>query len=599
MADRCKGFLMVVAGLLLAISPPVLAEARYALVIGNGAYSSGPSLPPLHNPVNDAKAMADALKKHGFEVTLRTDVPKREFFEALQAFQKKLANQPGQTGLVFYSGHGLRGANGNNYLIPVDAKLEFQEQIEWDGVAVERILNDMEAAQAKTSLLIIDACRDTFLKSRSKGSVEPGMQVAQAPEGTLIAFATSPNKRALDYVKEGDRHSPYVTAFLEELPKPGRKIEDVLKAVGASVAARTEKLGPDKKQVPSIQSSLFGDFYFVPPTGGRSGSADDSGASPERVADGGSAPSSPRRPVPEEAPAAGSRPPPGQVFRDTLSDGTRGPAMVVIPAGEFWMGSPESEVGREPGEAKERRHRVQIERAFALGQREVTVGEFRRFVDASGYQTEAERDVGAKGCYAWDAKDGKWNWRAGLIWRKPGYEQKDSHPVVCVSWNDANRYAEWLAKQTGQAYRLPTEAEWEYAARAGTMTARYWGEDPNQACRYANVADQTKGPENEVWAEKHECSDGYWYPAPVGSFQSNAWKLYDMLGNVWEWTCSAYTRTYDNSEAKCTDKVTTGPLAVRGGSWYDQPAWVRSASRLRGVPTYRDDNQGFRLARSL
>jgi formylglycine-generating enzyme required for sulfatase activity/serine/threonine protein kinase len=288
-----------------------------------------------------------------------------------------------------------------------------------------------------------------------------------------------------------------------------------------------------------------------------------------------------------------------QVFQDPQNDGTRGPAMVVIPAGEFWMGSPESEVGREPGEAKERRHRVQIERAFALGQREVTVGEFRRFVDASGYQTEAERDVGAKGCYAWDAKDGKWNWRAGLIWRKPGYEQKDSHPVVCVSWNDANRYAEWLAKQTGQAYRLPTEAEWEYAARAGTMTARYWGEDPNQACRYANVADQTKGPENKVWTEKHDCSDGYWYTAPVGSFQPNPWKLYDMLGNAWEWTCSAYAKDYDGSEEKCTDKVTTGPLAVRGGSWRHLPAWVRSAFRAGVDPTARNYALGFRLARSL
>ncbi len=314
----------------------------------------------------------------------------------MQAFQKKLANQPGQTGLVFYSGHGLRGANGNNYLIPVDAKLEFQEQIEWDGIAVERILNDMEAAQAKTSLLIIDACRDTFLKSRSKGRVETGMQVAQAPEGTLMAFAT-PNKRALDYVKEGDQHSPYVAALLEELPKPGRKVEDVLKAVGALVAARTDKLGADKKQVPSIQSSLFGDFYFVPPA-----STPPSQPASTPVASA-SVPSPFRPTVPDEAPAEGSLFQVGQVFRDTLSDGTRGPAMVVISAGEFWMGSPESEVGREPGGAggaKERRHRVKIE----LGQYEVTVGEFRRFVDATRYQTDAEQGIEG-GCIAYDVEE--------------------------------------------------------------------------------------------------------------------------------------------------------------------------------------------------
>lgn len=426
MANRRKGFLMMVVGLLLAISPPVLAEARYALIIGNGAYSSGPSLPPLNNPVNDAKAVADVLKTLGFEVTLRTNVSKREFFEALQVFQKKLADQPGQTGLVFYSGHGLRGANGNNYLIPVDAKLEFQEQIEWHGIAVERILGDMEAARAKTSLLIIDACRDVFLKSRSKGSVEPGMQVAQAPEGTLIAFATSPNKRALDYLERGDRHSPYVAALLEELPKPGRKVEDVLKAVGALVAARTDRLGPDKKQVPSIQSSLFGDFYFVPP-------AWTPPSQPASTPVASAAVSNPFPPtVSDEAPAEGSRPQAGQVFRDTLSDGTRGPAMVVIPAGEFWMGSPERETGREPiGDAgyagRERRHRVKIEKAFALGQTEVTVGEFRRFADAMGYRTEAQRGVSAKGCTAYDARNNKWDWLAGLDWRKPGYEQTDSH----------------------------------------------------------------------------------------------------------------------------------------------------------------------------
>ncbi|MDG4550843.1 MAG: SUMF1/EgtB/PvdO family nonheme iron enzyme [Candidatus Contendobacter sp.] len=594
MANRRKGFLMMVVGLLLAISPPVLAEARYALIIGNGAYSSGPSLPPLNNPVNDAKAVADVLKKLGFEVTLRTNVSKREFFEALQVFQKKLADQSGQTGLVFYSGHGLRGANGNNYLIPVDAKLEFQEQIEWDGVAVERILGDMEAAQAKTSLLIIDACRDIFLKSRSKGSVEPGMQVAQAPEGTLIAFATSPNKRALDYLKEGDRHSPYVTALLEELPKPGRKVEDVLKAVGALVAARTDRLGPDKKQVPSIQSSLFGDFYFVSP-------ASIPPSQPASTPVASAAVPSPFRPtVPDEAPAEGSRPQPGQVFRDTLSDGTRGPALVVIGAGEFWMGSPESEVGREPGEAKERRHRVKIERAFALGQREVTVGEFRRFVEATKYQTEAERDVGAKGCHAWSAEDGKADWRAGLSWRKPGYEQKDSyHPVVCVSWNDANRYAEWLAKQTGQTYRLPTEAEWEYAARAGTTTARYWGEDPDQACRYANVTDQTKGPEGQFWEMKHDCTDGYWYPAPVGSFQPNGWKLYDMLGNVWEWTCSTYEKDYNGAEQRCGVEDTTGPRVLRGGAWNFEPLRLRSAARAWSSPRYWNVDAGFRLARTF
>ena len=268
--------------------------------------------------------------------------------------------------------------------------------------------------------------------------------------------------------------------------------------------------------------------------------------------------------------------------------------MVRLPAGCFQMGSPESETGRD---SDERPHRVCVE-TFEIGQREVTVGEFKRFAQVTGYQTDAERDAG-RGCYALNATGNKWDWRKGLSWRKPGYEQKDTHPVVCVSWNDANRYADWLSKQTGQAYRLPTEAEWEYAERAGTTTARYWGDDPNLACRYANVADQTQSPAGNTWTVKHDCSDGYWYPAPVGSYQPNGWKLYDMLGNVREWTCSAYDKEYGGAEQRCTEKDTTVPLAVRGGGWFDEPPWVRSADRFGDTPAFRYFNRGVRLARSL
>ncbi|HRX59774.1 MAG TPA: formylglycine-generating enzyme family protein [Candidatus Competibacter sp.] len=271
--------------------------------------------------------------------------------------------------------------------------------------------------------------------------------------------------------------------------------------------------------------------------------------------------------------------------------------MVQIAGGCFQMGSPESEAGRE---SDERQHRVCV-KDFALGRHEVTVGEFERFVAVTNYRTDAEKSAaGGVSCYAWNATDGKWGWRAGLSWRKPGYAQEDTYPVVCVSWNDANRYAEWLTKETGQTYRLPTEAEWEYAARAGTTTARYWGENPNQACRYGNVVDQTKSSTGAVWGPpRHECSDGYWYSAPVGSFQPNAWKLYDMLGNVWEWTCSAYDKNYGGVELKCSNKDTGGPLAVRGGSWFYGPAVVRSAARGGDDPIFRYDHRGFRLARSL
>ena len=295
------------------------------------------------------------------------------------------------------------------------------------------------------------------------------------------------------------------------------------------------------------------------------------------------APPTPAPAVPVAAPATPSRP-------------SLEPAMVRIPAGCFQMGSPGSETGRDEDE---RQHRVCVE-GFEIGQNEVTVGEFKRFVNATGHRTDAERNAGGKeGCFAWSATDGKEAWRAGLSWRNLGFTQRDNYPVVCVSWNDAVAYTAWLSRETGQSYRLPTEAEWEYAARAGTTTARYWGEDPDQACRYANVADQTQELNIGSWPRKHECNDGYWYPAPVGRFRANDWRLNDMLGNVWEWTCSAYDKDYSGAEKECNFKDTSGPRSFRGGSWNGSPNEVRSTDRLGLMPTVRLLFIGFRLARSI
>ena len=302
----------------------------------------------------------------------------------------------------------------------------------------------------------------------------------------------------------------------------------------------------------------------------------------------------PAEPVPQTPPS--SLPAPGQIFRDKLHDGNGGPAMVVIPAGKFQMGAPEGEAGRD---TDERQHVVIIKRPFAIGQHQVTRGEFRRFVEVSGYKTDAERNEGGyEGCSIIYREGSEWNdgYRAGYSWWNPNFKQSDAHPVVCVSWNDAMAYARWLSRQTGRTYRLPTEAEWEYAARAGTTTGRYWGDDPNQACRYANVADQTARkifPNLTV----HACDDGHANTAPVGSFQPNAWMLHDMLGNVWEWTCSAYNENYGGAEQECVREDTPDPRVVRGGAWDESPAWVRSALRYGDSPTLRYSNEGFRLAR--
>jgi formylglycine-generating enzyme required for sulfatase activity len=295
----------------------------------------------------------------------------------------------------------------------------------------------------------------------------------------------------------------------------------------------------------------------------------------------------------KEAPRAAPRP--GAVFQDCADC----PRMVVIPAGEFTMGSPASEAGRGAEEGPQRQ--VSIPHPFALGRSEVTVAEFRRFADESGYRTEAERDARAQGCsgfiYADPLAAGPAS-QAVTSWRSPGLAQAESHPVLCVSWNDARAYAQWLSKKTGKRYRLPTEAEWEYAARAGSVAARYWGDDPVQACRFANVADQSRF---QTWGfgQKHECTDGHYFTAPAGGYSPNRFGLYDMLGNAWEWTEDCWNAGYAGAPADGSARLAgdCAQRASRGGSWSTVPRFARSATRHKNTADHRDNLTGFRVAR--
>jgi formylglycine-generating enzyme required for sulfatase activity len=239
---------------------------------------------------------------------------------------------------------------------------------------------------------------------------------------------------------------------------------------------------------------------------------------------------------------------------------------VRIAGGCFQMGSPEGEEGRDDDE---RQHRVCVD-DFALAAHEVTNRQYRLF--------ERDHDSGDFGGHSLNG---------------------DDQPVVKVSWKEATAYAEWLSKRTGKRFRLPTEAEWEYAARAGTTTARYWGEDPDEACSYANVHDRTSKRVNGIDWTHHDCDDGHAVTAPVGTFRPNRWGLYDMLGNVWEWTCSAWDSSYAGQESQCSGKNRAGHRVLRGGSWDYIPAWVRSADRYWYSPGDRRNNLGFRLAQDF
>ena len=260
----------------------------------------------------------------------------------------------------------------------------------------------------------------------------------------------------------------------------------------------------------------------------------------------------------------------GVVFRD---DCPSCPEMVVIPAGAFMMGS-----GPEEGDPAERpRHRVRVDR-FALGRYEVTRSEYRAFAEARG-------------------ADGAWY---GSSWRDPGFAQDDDHPVVNVSWEGAQAYVRWLSRETGERYRLPSEAEWEYAARGGTTTRRYWGDSSSQ-CGYANGADAAAKRVYAGWTWAAACDDGWVYTAPVGSFEANAFGLFDVLGNVMEWTEDCWHGNYARAPSDGTAwkrRGDCGRHVRRGGSWSGGPR-LGSAHRYLSVPLNVRAILGFRVARTL
>jgi sulfatase modifying factor 1 len=295
-----------------------------------------------------------------------------------------------------------------------------------------------------------------------------------------------------------------------------------------------------------------------------------------------------------------------------------GMKFVLIPAGEFMMGSdesPESLAKSYPQYERARFlelgdeapvHKVRITKAFYLGQHEVTVGQFRRFLKASGYQPESEADgTGGYGYNpdyipqsaqsdAFEGRDRKYSWR------NPGFAQGGDHPVVNVTWNDAVALCKWLSETEGKTYRLPSEAEWEYAARAGTRTRYYSGDDPQSLLKAANVFDDDARKNWEKWAAFALAgNDGFAFTAPVGRFAPNGFGLYDMLGNAWEWTADFHESDYyANSPVDDPKGPATGTVRVRrGGSWHTWSFYARSSYRNWNSPRTRYTLVGMRLLR--
>ena len=305
------------------------------------------------------------------------------------------------------------------------------------------------------------------------------------------------------------------------------------------------------------------------------------------------------------APAAGSGQPdpgePGSIFRDCADC----PEMTVVPPGAFLMGSPDSEAGRMDHEGPQRL--VTISKPIAVSRFEVTVGQYAGFVQETGHDS-------GNACVVWTGVDGG-EVVTGKNWLDPNFFQSEDQPVVCISWNDARAYIDWLSRTTGKPYRFLSESEWEYMARAGTTTRYFFGDSEEEICRFANVPDVSAEPDSRGSNWQYvSCDDGYGVQtAPVGSYAPNAFGLYDVHGNVWEWTQDCYRDSFvgaptDGSPwltAECEVRV------VRGGS-LSAPAYLsRSAVRFFGALEFLDEsakealgefrnfNLGLRVARDV
>jgi formylglycine-generating enzyme required for sulfatase activity len=567
---------------LVAWSDAALAQKRVALVIGNSDYQHTTK---LTNPRNDATDMSAVLKGFGFQVVDGFDLTKAAFDAKVREFAAAL--EGASVGVFFYAGHGLQVA-GQNYLVPVDAQLSAAVALDFEMMKVEIIHRAMERL-TKTNVLFLDACRDNPLARNlaqnlgtRSADVGKGLAQIEAGSGTLISFSTHPGALALD--GSGSRNSPYAGSLIKHLSASHDDLNAVLISVRNDVMSATKDA-----QVPWEHSALRGRLYFNP--GSQATDSAGAGANSEAAEAWAAAERSPsiaaleayvarykdtyyaelaRARIEElkkvQADSGGQRvvvlqkddgkaralttgsTETGATFRDCPDC----PEMVAVPAGEFLMGS------NDGGGAEKPLHKVSIAKPFAVGKFEVTFAEW----DAC---------VAAGGCRNSPADQG-WG--------------RERQPVVNVSWDDITKdYLPWLSKVSGKTYRLLTEAEWEYAARAGLHATYAWGNDLGQ--NRANC----KGCGSQ-WDGK--------VPAPVGSFQANAFGLHDMHGNVWEWVQDCYKNSYAGApqDGQAVDGASC-PRVRRGGSWDSTANDLRVAGRLGNSVGSRWNNLGFRVARAM
>jgi formylglycine-generating enzyme required for sulfatase activity len=590
---------------MLCAFAPAHAEKRVALVIGNAAYRYADK---LANPVNDARGMRDALVQLKFDVIYGEDLD-------LKALRQKIGQFAGRVdgadvAMVYFAGHGATFGD-TPYVVPVDTEFKSLDEVPYELVSVETLIGELHRAKG-VRIAILDACRDNGaeqeLKRSRGGAVTRGLAPMKNPSGLIVAFATQHGATAAD--SAGSRNSPFTAALLNNIATAGLDVTDMFRKVGRDVDAAT-----GGRQRPEISISMYEQYVLVPgepgpaaatPPAGNAAAADAERAErtwgalqnttnltalDEYIRQYGHVPvygalaRARREEVAKLAMVVTPQPPRQSDSsltlaqeralkpKDTFRECDNCPEMVVVPAGSFTMGSPGSERDRYTDEGPQ--HVVTIGGPFAVGRLHVTRDQFAVF-----------------------AKETRYAAHSGCSWSDLTFPREGTHPVVCVNWDDANAYANWLAKKTGKPYRLLSEAEWEYAARGRTSPGaypRFWfGNDEKDLCRYGNFADQKYGVKDAP------CNDGYDRTSPAGHYAPNAFGLYDMFGNARQWTADCYHDSYNGAPADGS-AWTTGTCGngrvVRGGSWFDDPRVLRAARRDRF--SVENSRVGFRLARTL
>jgi formylglycine-generating enzyme required for sulfatase activity len=524
-------------------------ERRVALVIGINDYQ-GSNVGPLNNAVNDAVAMAAKLQALGFELAggrAHVDVTLAQMNQLMREFgtlaaRDEMTKRPqADVALLYFAGHGI-GFNSNNYLLPRDVRgLQYLDELPRLAFDMESAFRVLKYNEGQVKIFIVDACRNTPIPLRGQaGTPEAlGLMRLATPPDSLVAYAVTPGEKAID-AETSDPNSPghglYTGTLLRMLERSELRIEDQLAETTKLVRAQSNGI-----QVPMFESKLERTFMFGAPPATR-------GVKTGQMA------------LVAAAPAAGSGHPFCSVQWGTPAAAERDcahcPAMVQVPQGAAFVGS----VAGKGRDNERPRHGVRFVRPLEISAREITFAQWDACVAGGGCR------------------------------HRPGGRAGDDLPVVNVSWQDAADYAAWLSRTTQHQYRLPTEHEFEYAARGGGLDEVYWTAWKGDRC-HGNGNDTALGA----------CADGYPRAAPAGSFEPNCYGLHDTLGNVWEWVqdCAAPYPFADSDGAAherpahepCTERV------ARGGGWDTAPEDLTAARRLYLRPGARYDALGFRVVR--